>query len=334
MASTEVEQSLKYKTTCVLRVSIHCEGCKRKVIKLLRSLPGVENIEIERQQQRVVVTGDVSPESLIRKLVKSGKNAELWPEKAKPPEIDNRKTEKEKPASSQGSAGEESAVSGKHIKPPASKPENSVEDPAKISKSTATDDGANGGPKVAVEVKVEEKKPETEPAVVEKNEKQTENSAGEVSGNGGGGGEGKKKKNKKKKGQTGNIRETSSSSSATAPLPVNGGVPHPNATTMRTNQMPPRHHGYENEYGYPPRHYYTPPPPPVYTVSYNTANPPVNSYTASYYAAPPPPQSYAYSHYGSDVAPPQPSDYGAYRQQPVDSFEMFSDENPNGCLVM
>lgn len=332
MASTEVEQSLKNKTTCALRVSIHCEGCKRKVIKLLRSVPGVENIEIERQQQRVVVTGDVSPESLIRKLVKSGKNAELWPEKAKPPEIDNRKTEKEKPGGSQGSAGEVSAVSGKEIKPPATKPENPVEDLAKISKSTAPDGGANGGPKVAVEVKVEEK----ELAVVEKNEKQTENNAGEVSGNGGGG-EGKKKKKNKKKGQNGNIGETSSSSSAPPPDPVTGGgVPQANATTMRTNQIPPRHghHVYANEYEYPPRHYYTPPPPPVYTVSYNTAHPPVNSYTASYYAAPPPPQSYAYSHYGSDVAPPPPSDYGMYRQQPVDSFEMFSDENPNGCLVM
>ncbi|XP_071700946.1 heavy metal-associated isoprenylated plant protein 35-like [Rutidosis leptorrhynchoides] len=335
MASTEVaQQPIKHKT-CVLRVSIHCEGCKRKVKKLLQSVPGVDDIEIDRLQQRVLVTGDISPEILLRKLVKSGKHAELWPEKPqeiRPPETHTQQNAKQ-PATT-----EESAVSGKEIKPPASKTDIPAEN-SMTNASSAVDGGEapakNGGGKVdkgekpAEEVKVEEdKSPVTgltgnqdSPAVDEKKEKQTEpNDVVIVVGEG--------KKKKKKKQICNNIGETSSSAS---PL-VNPGE-DPQTTTIRSNQIPPRHQGYE----YPPRHYYTPPHAPVYTMSYNTARPPVSSYTASYYA--PQPQSYVYSHYGSEMAPTAVnvgSEYESYRsqQQSGDSFEMFSDENPNGCFVM
>nr|XP_043620464.1 heavy metal-associated isoprenylated plant protein 35-like [Erigeron canadensis] len=342
MASSEVvadqQPPLKPKksSTCVLRVSIHCEGCKRKVKKLIQSLPGIEDIQIDRQQQKVVVTGDVSPDTLIRKLVKSGKHAELWPEIKHPHEIPSRKIEKPSSSATKGAVNEESE---KEVKPPASKGKAPAEEPAKA----VTGDGApasSGGKKVdesgkdGVEVKVEEKKlPVTGPvgnqeneAVVENKEKKEMENTDVILGNS------ELKKKKKKKGQNGNrnvIGDTSSSSGG-------GGGPMP--TKVASNQSPPRNHGQ----GYPPRHHYEPPPPaPVYTMSYNTAHPPVNSYTASYYAPQPQPQtqSYAYSHYGYDMATqPQTSPqlgYDSYRQPPpADSFEMFSDENPNGCLVM
>ncbi|KAI3770704.1 hypothetical protein L6452_01845 [Arctium lappa] len=309
MASTEIEeqsQTLESKKRWVLRVSIHCEGCKRKVKKLLQSLPGVDDIEIETKLQRVVVTGDVSPESLIRKLVKAGKHAELWPETPpeKPPTISH----------------------GKEIKSPATETEIPVAVPSSSTVSGKVDEGksekvtgGDGDGKVAVEgTVVEEKKPETGSAgnqaaasepVVEKKEEQTDQSSG-------GGGEGRKKK-KKKPQNSSNKNGIGETSSTSAPPPA----------TLPSNQSPPGHHGYQ----YPPPHYYTPPPPPVYTVSYNTAHPPVNSYYAT-----PPPQSYAYSHYPSEMEPHhhQPSDFDSSTQPPLDSFEMFSDENPNGCLVM
>ncbi|KAL4556285.1 hypothetical protein LXL04_038932 [Taraxacum kok-saghyz] len=342
MASTEAEdpsQSLKHKTS-VLRVSIHCKGCKRKVHKLLQSVPGVQEIQIEAKQQMVVVTGDVSSETLLKKLVKAGKHAELWPEK--PPEIRTQEPEKV-PTTSQGSGSEPSHVSVTEIKPPTTKTDNPVEDPKKVSKpavpgggepavSSGKNDegvGKSEGGKDSTEAKPEENSASnqaSQPATVsEKKEEQTEKDGG-----GGGGGEGKKKK--KKKPQNGDRNGSSSGPPPSIGRSVNGGGGgSPPPTRPPINQSPPPHQGYQ----YPPPHYYTPPPAPVYTVSYNTAHPPVNSYTASYYASPPP-QSYAYSHFDSPVAPPPyaPPDYDSYRPQQSDSFEMFSDENPNGCLVM
>nr|GMD90942.1 heavy metal-associated isoprenylated plant protein 3-like [Ipomoea batatas] len=57
---------LPYKTW-VLKVSIHCQACKRKVKKVLQSIE---------------VTGNVEADALIKKLIRSGKNAEMWHEKS------------------------------------------------------------------------------------------------------------------------------------------------------------------------------------------------------------------------------------------------------------
>ncbi|KAG6435156.1 hypothetical protein SASPL_100024 [Salvia splendens] len=77
--SSEGPEPLTYKTW-ILRVSIHCGGCQKKVKKVLQSIEGVYKIEIDSKQHRVVVTGNVESETLIKKLTKSGKAAELWPE--------------------------------------------------------------------------------------------------------------------------------------------------------------------------------------------------------------------------------------------------------------
>ncbi|PWA77777.1 heavy metal transport/detoxification superfamily protein [Artemisia annua] len=343
MASTEVEQPPKHNKTCVLRVSIHCEGCKRKVKKLLQSVPGVDDIEIERLRQRVVVTGDVSADTLLRKLVKAGKHAQLWPEA---PETLHRKIEKPS-STSQVTVTEESVVSGKEIKSVGEKkPETHVEKQPEKGNTSASGAGApassegekvDGGEKKAVEVKGEEKKPETGPAEGEPSPAVVENKVEKIAENGGGGGssgvgEGKKKKKKKPVNSNGNNSNNGNGNGNV------GGGPH--ATMARSNESPPRHHGYgypphHPGYEYPPRQYYAPPPAPVYTMSYNTAHPPANSYTTSYYA-PQPPQSYAYSHSETPTPHVAPG-YESYTYQPQqqsDSFEMFSDENPNGCLVM
>ncbi|XP_062084703.1 heavy metal-associated isoprenylated plant protein 34 [Humulus lupulus] len=64
--------------TCVLRVNIHCDGCKQKVKKLLQKIDGVFNVAIDEDQGKVTVSGSADPATLIRKLEKSGKHAELW----------------------------------------------------------------------------------------------------------------------------------------------------------------------------------------------------------------------------------------------------------------
>ncbi|XP_073308727.1 uncharacterized protein [Primulina huaijiensis] len=63
--------------TCVLRVNIHCEGCKDKVKKKLQKVEGVYKVNIDVEKGLVFVSGNVDPAVLIEKLEKSGKHAEL-----------------------------------------------------------------------------------------------------------------------------------------------------------------------------------------------------------------------------------------------------------------
>ncbi|RZS27706.1 hypothetical protein BHM03_00061227 [Ensete ventricosum] len=95
-AAKECSETLKYQAkfwilvvlqTSILKVSIHCEGCKKKVKKVLQSMEGnlgsssgVYKTTVDPQQHKVVVTGNVAAEILIKRLLKAGKHAELWPE--------------------------------------------------------------------------------------------------------------------------------------------------------------------------------------------------------------------------------------------------------------
>ncbi|XP_039114904.1 heavy metal-associated isoprenylated plant protein 32-like [Dioscorea cayenensis subsp. rotundata] len=71
------EEFLKIQT-CVLKVNIHCDGCKQKVKKLLQKIDGVYTTSIDAEQGKVIVSGNVDPATLIKKLGKAGKHAELW----------------------------------------------------------------------------------------------------------------------------------------------------------------------------------------------------------------------------------------------------------------
>ncbi|XP_022761060.1 heavy metal-associated isoprenylated plant protein 32-like [Durio zibethinus] len=64
--------------TCILKVNIHCDGCKHNVKKILQKIDGVYKTSIDSEQGRVTVSGNVDPAVLIKKLAKSGKHAELW----------------------------------------------------------------------------------------------------------------------------------------------------------------------------------------------------------------------------------------------------------------
>ncbi|KAL5068753.1 hypothetical protein RYX36_019640 [Vicia faba] len=101
MASSETQppQHPNYKTI-VLKVSIHCQACKKKVIKILQGIYGVTSVTIDLKQQKVIVTGNVSSDVLIMKLTKTGKHAELWPEtepEAEPKPTDVKKKKQRKP---------------------------------------------------------------------------------------------------------------------------------------------------------------------------------------------------------------------------------------------
>ncbi|KAJ6318369.1 hypothetical protein OIU76_013832 [Salix suchowensis] len=68
--------------TCVLKVNIHCDGCKQKVKKILQRIEGVYQVNIDAEQQKVAVSGTVDSATLIKKLARAGKHAEVWFQKS------------------------------------------------------------------------------------------------------------------------------------------------------------------------------------------------------------------------------------------------------------
>ncbi|KAL5670299.1 hypothetical protein ACJX0J_022520, partial [Zea mays] len=64
--------------TLMLRVNIHCDGCEKKVKKTLHKIDGVYQSSIDAEQGKVTVSGLLDPDTIIRKLNKAGKPAQLW----------------------------------------------------------------------------------------------------------------------------------------------------------------------------------------------------------------------------------------------------------------
>ncbi|KAH7849489.1 hypothetical protein Vadar_018626 [Vaccinium darrowii] len=61
----------------VLRVSMHCNGCARKVEKHISKIEGVTSYEVDLETKMVVVTGDIVPFEVLASVSKV-KPAELW----------------------------------------------------------------------------------------------------------------------------------------------------------------------------------------------------------------------------------------------------------------
>ncbi|XXG54420.1 hypothetical protein AAC387_Pa03g2303 [Persea americana] len=101
--------------TCVLKVYIHCDGCKQKVKKLLQKIEGVYSMNIDAEQGKVTVAGNVDPNTLIKKLQKNGKHAELWPSKGGNPQL-NKQFQAVKIDNGEGPKGGKPQKGGKDLK--------------------------------------------------------------------------------------------------------------------------------------------------------------------------------------------------------------------------
>ncbi|RDX67781.1 Heavy metal-associated isoprenylated plant protein 36, partial [Mucuna pruriens] len=362
--------------TVLLRVSIHCQGCKRKVDKILRAIHGVYDVDIDLRQQKVAVAGNVNGEMLIKKLTKAGKHAELWPEKAESKKKKQAKPQKQSdPESSESDKEPVKVVVQDASKNAESTPNNSNTNAAKnsdgfvganVNKSNEGCATVKTGVQFQEPTKQEVRQTVVLPAgpVTEKKvsiavqvPNDNEATGNEIKTGGTGDGTGGKKKKKKGTGKASNINNNAKEGAAvTVELEHHSDAPAKNGSGNQShgqghvhvhgpgfpvsvpfsspaNVSPPRHHIYRQ---YPP-HYYAPPPPPiVHNVSYHTANP-SSSYGAAYYA-PPQPYSYAQVVRPGNEMEPSPSymyESESYTSsQPSDSFELFSDENPNACSVM
>ncbi|KAK9055822.1 hypothetical protein SSX86_026907 [Deinandra increscens subsp. villosa] len=261
--------------TWILRVYIHCEGCKKKVFKVLQSVDGVYKTVIDAKEHKVTVTGSVTGETLVQKLLKSGKHAEILPE------------------SFGATADNASGNSKKKKKKQSSKQNDDVTTAVEAEDLTGEKDESKGtttGGNVDQEV--------TESAVA---------GAGGDGGNENGGGGGKKKKKKKK-------NKGDSEGLPTGNSPAETGVTGEDvgASMEQVNLGPPMAQTvYSTPYDLPPYHSYY--PTPAYGVSYSTSQPsaessyytpPVYGYSELHpsvlYPLPPRPSNYRRSAFDDD----------------------------------
>lgn len=68
---------------------MHCEKCRTDVLKSVTKLPGIDDISIDLEKQTLVVIGDVDPVSVVERVRKAGKRADIVtvgpPKKQDPP---------------------------------------------------------------------------------------------------------------------------------------------------------------------------------------------------------------------------------------------------------
>ncbi|PIA55101.1 hypothetical protein AQUCO_00800085v1 [Aquilegia coerulea] len=65
--------------TVELKVRMDCDGCELKVRNALSSMSGVKSVDINRKQQKVIVSGYVEAHKVLKKAKSTGKKAEIWP---------------------------------------------------------------------------------------------------------------------------------------------------------------------------------------------------------------------------------------------------------------
>ncbi|KAG4987951.1 hypothetical protein AAZX31_11G069600 [Glycine max] len=76
----------------VLKVDISCLKCKRKLLKIVSSIQGVDKIEADEGKGTLTVTGDADPYEIIVRIRKAGKHAEVV--SVGPPQAPQKKDEK------------------------------------------------------------------------------------------------------------------------------------------------------------------------------------------------------------------------------------------------
>ncbi|CAM0957776.1 unnamed protein product [Alopecurus aequalis] len=315
-AAEEGAPALMYQTVA-LKVSIHCEGCKKKVKRVLQSIEGVYKTDVDIQQHKVVVVGNVSVDKLVKKLVKTGKHAEPWPEPTPPPSAANspgdgggssgkkkkKKKNKNKPAEPvpQGNATAEGSPPENHDNGGTCDEASGDEQPQK------PEGGGNGGPHDGKACMVT-------PFVMTPNGVQPMAPPANVNAAGGGG----KKKKKGKGGGNGNANANGDSAGATVETSPQNASTNPAAgNAVDAGAYPPAmamsYPGYYTGGGHMP---------PPYAMSYSTAHPLRSS---------------AYYHPMVGAAYTGSAGY-FHSTAPVSaapgSYYMFSEENANACSVM
>ncbi|CAO2167634.1 unnamed protein product [Urochloa humidicola] len=321
----------------VLRVSIHCEGCKKKVKKVLQSINGVYRCEIDARSNKVSVTAStkLDPYIIVAKLRKSGKQADLWPEQPPappqqppPPPAESQSQEPKNEADEQSKPSEPADADHTAAEPPSNPqpppPEATKQStaagetskPAHESKEpTSGEAPAAAEPQHHHHHHPHEAKGKAKQPPPPEMEKQPVDARVTVEYDRGVGGYGSHMPPQHVV-MSYNQARPSMSASYYAPTPA--AAPPPMA-----RPGPSQPQGYIDEH-YTPSYYGRPSPSPYEPYYYNPPPQP-SPYRYQSYQPTPAPEEYYYS------APPQRSAFSP----PRDGYgDMFNDENANSCSVM
>ncbi|CAA6656920.1 unnamed protein product [Spirodela intermedia] len=61
-----------------LKVGVHCQDCAKAIKKAIKKLEEIETYKVERELNKVTVTGNVTVEEVARALRRIGKHASDW----------------------------------------------------------------------------------------------------------------------------------------------------------------------------------------------------------------------------------------------------------------
>ncbi|KAI4373082.1 hypothetical protein MLD38_011245 [Melastoma candidum] len=66
--------------TVVLKVGMSCNGCVGAVKRVLGKMEGVDSFDINLEEQKVTVKGNVQPDAVLQTVSKTGKATAFWEE--------------------------------------------------------------------------------------------------------------------------------------------------------------------------------------------------------------------------------------------------------------
>ncbi|MED6186211.1 hypothetical protein PIB30_064638 [Stylosanthes scabra] len=79
VSSSTRRKKRKPMQTVEIKVKMDCDGCERRVRNSVANMKGVKQVEVNRKQSKVTVTGYVERNRVLKKVQSTGKRAEFWP---------------------------------------------------------------------------------------------------------------------------------------------------------------------------------------------------------------------------------------------------------------
>ncbi|XP_019439158.1 PREDICTED: heavy metal-associated isoprenylated plant protein 20-like [Lupinus angustifolius] len=73
------KQKRKPMQTVEIKVKMDCEGCERRVRSSVSNMKGVKQVEVNRNESKVTVSGYVDRNKVLKKVQSTGKRAQFWP---------------------------------------------------------------------------------------------------------------------------------------------------------------------------------------------------------------------------------------------------------------
>ncbi|GLT93852.1 hypothetical protein SLE2022_116240 [Rubroshorea leprosula] len=79
LSSVKKKKKKKQMTTVALKIRMDCDGCARKVKKVLSGVKGAKSVDVDLKQQKATVTGFVEAKKVLATAQTTKKKVELWP---------------------------------------------------------------------------------------------------------------------------------------------------------------------------------------------------------------------------------------------------------------